>query len=693
VDGSHPRPAAIRQAPTSEGRAATGQPGTYDCNFNLDTDAFTGADGTASAIGWEGNAQGVVTCLGGTFLVQDGINRNQNYGFGIYTGAPTTWVEADGYLPAQITTFRHSGAVVTITEFADQVIIAGNAYVVVYSRVEVTNRGNRVLDADPEPSPGLVPINMAPNRVGPHSSASHDYVVAADRFGNNYPWPSPEALAGAGGFAAHFDHMRSFWMQQLDGIAGIEVPDQTLVDAYRSGFIYTQIARSGDHLNTGVNGYESEFSHDVIGILTNLFTQGYFTDAHDLLLEARNVVGSQGQYVDGLWTYSVPWATYLLKTGDTGFVKANFAPTGPANPAQPTIEQAAHEIAADRTGTAGTMEATDDIDTQGYWTTDDFEALLGLAAYHFLAESIGNQAEAAWSDNQYKSLLAATDHTLNATIGRYQLRYLPCSLVQPNTANRCGNPEDANWTSPLGNWAWEGYLLGAVPSGPGASLIDSTYDYGFGRLKGVLPPNTTGGFPNDFYSSGYDAAMGTAGLASKHHRDQGILDYQFMIQNSQAGPFSFWESSTAPSSTTPWIGRHPAAGQGSSPHAWGMAGANKVLLDSLVAQRSDGALIVGRGIPSDWLDPGQSIAVTNFPAIDGRRLNLSISSGRQSVSFQLRGDVPAGPVLLQLPSFVDNIASASAGTVDRRAATVTLDPGTRRVTVELRHPAGSSPTG
>jgi hypothetical protein len=123
-----------------------------------------------------------------------------------------------------------------------------------------------------------------------------------------------------------------------------------------------------------------------------------------------------------------------------------------------------------------------------------------------------------------------------------------------------------------------------------------------------------------------------------------------------------------------------------------MAGANKVLLDSLVAQRSDGALIVGRGIPSDWLDPGQSIAVTNFPVIDGRRLNLSISSGRQSVSFQLRGDVPAGPVLLQLPSFVDNIASASAGTVDRRAATVTLNPGTRRVTVELRHPAGSSPT-
>jgi hypothetical protein len=39
------------------------------------------------------------------------------------------------------------------------------------------------------------------------------------------------------------------------------------------------------------------------------------------------------------------------------------------------------------------------------------------------------------------------------------------------------------------------------------------------------------------------------------------------------------------------------AGNGSSPHAWGMANANLVLLDSLAAQRADGSLIVGRGVP------------------------------------------------------------------------------------------------
>ncbi len=223
-----------------------------------------------------------------------------------------------------------------------------------------------------------------------HGSATHDYAVAVDRFGNQYPWPSAQALVAAGGFDQHYAHMRAFWNAQLSQIASVQVPDQQLNDAYKSGFIYTQIARSGVDLNTGVNGYAAEFSHDVIGILANLFTQGDFADAHSLLLEARTVVGSQGQYEDGTWTYAWPWAIYLLKTGDLAFVKANFATSGPAGAsAEPSIEQTAHQIAADRTGPGGIIGETNDIDTNGLWTVDDYEALMGLAAYGYLARRVG----------------------------------------------------------------------------------------------------------------------------------------------------------------------------------------------------------------------------------------------------------------------------------------------------------------
>lgn len=663
----------------------SGPSSKYDCSFNVVTNAFTGAYATASAIGWEGNHQGVVTCLGGTFLVQDGINRQ--FGFGIYDGSATTWTDASGYLPAQTTNFSRSGAAISITEFADKVVVDGDAYVAVYSRVAIRNRTDHVIQENPDPTSGMVELNTAPDAVKGHESVDHDYVVAADRFGNEYPWPSAESLASAGSFTQHYAHMREFWNGQLDRIAEVDVPDRSLNDAYRSGFIYTQIARSGDDLNTGVNGYASEFSHDVIGILTNLFSQGYFSGAHALLLEARSVVGGAGQYDDGIWTYAVPWAVYPMKTGDLSFVKENFAAEGQMGSGQPSIEDAAHVIAADRTGPAGIMEESDDIDTNGYWTTDNFSALLGLAAYRYLALRVGDLPEAAWAMQQYDSLLSATNNTLNATIKRYGLDYLPCSMLQPNTANRCDHPEDANWSSPFGNWAWEGYLLGATPTGPGVSMIDATYSYGFKRLKGKLPPDTFGGFPDDYYSSGYNAANGSTGLASEDFRDQGILGYEFMIANSQSGPFSWWESSTAPSSKTPWIGKHPTAGQGSSPHAWGMAGANKVLLDSLVAQRSDGTLLIGRGVPAKWLDSGARISVTNFPTMNGKRLSLRIATRGRSVSLRLTGQMPAGSVLFELPSFVDNIASTSAGRINQRTGTVTLTSRTRSATVQLRRAA------
>ncbi len=223
-------------------------------------------------------------------------------------------------------------------------------------------------------------------------------------------------------------------------------------------------------------------------------------------------------------------------------------------------------------------------------------------------------------------------------------------------------------------------------NGPGShSQPDATYDYGFQRLQGQLPANTFGGFPADYYSTAYNAGYGSWGLASSHHRDQGILSYEFMIENDQSGPYSWWESSTAPSTTTPWIGSHPSAGQGSSPHAWGMSEANKVLLDSLVAEKSDGTMIVGRGVPAAWLRAGQSMAVKNFPTTDGKRVGLRITSKGRSVTLTMSGGRP-GRVLFQLPSFVDNISHTSAGKIDRQTGTVSLAPGTMRVTVALDTP-------
>ncbi len=697
--------AGAAPAPAASGAPAAAPPATaapYSCapNGPAGNQTVYGTFGDSGLIGWAGNSQGVVACLGGSFFVDTSPAgagpgsgstapvTGTTYGYGVYDDSPTTWTNADGYLPALVTAFHRDGARVSITNFGDKVTIGGHAYVVIYSRVQVANPTGRAVNLGPGASPGLVPLNSAPDSVPPHGTVNHDYAVVSDRFGGSYPMPSAAALAAAGGYGRHFAHMRAYWNGRLAGIAQItRLPDQSLVDAYRTGFIYTQIIRSGDELKTGANGYDKEFSHDVIGILANLFTQGYTSGAHGLLDRARYVIGSQTQYDDGVWTYPWIWAIYLLKTGDLSFVKANFAAGGPAGKTEPSIEDTAHLIAADRTGPGGIMEETNDIDANGYWTIDNYEALMGLWAYHWLAQRAGNGSEASWAASQYRSLLAATSRTLNATISANHLTYLPCSMTEPNTDNRCANAEDANWAAPFlfGRWAWDGYLFGAPLSGPGLNLIDATYHYGFARLAGKLPPDTFGGYPAQYYSTAYNAGYGEWGLDSRNYRDQGILSYQFMIANGQTGPYSWWESQQFPNPGSPWTGTHPEAGNGSSPHAWGMANANMVLLDSVAAQRADGSLVVGRGVPDTWVRGGQVISLANFPTTGGHHLGLTIRTGGNRVTLTLTGQPPAGPVLFQLPAFVGNIARTSAGTTNEKTGTVAISPTVRSVTVTLAH--------
>ena len=91
-------------APAAAVSAASAQISGPVCGTSTTTEYAQGT--TAAAIGWAGNDEAVVACLSGSFVVK---NTGQLYGYGIYNGGATAWVNADGYLPALTTSF-HSGA-------------------------------------------------------------------------------------------------------------------------------------------------------------------------------------------------------------------------------------------------------------------------------------------------------------------------------------------------------------------------------------------------------------------------------------------------------------------------------------------------------------------------------------------------------------------------------------------------------
>ena len=57
--------------------------------------------------------------------------------------------------------------------------------------------------------------------------------------------------------------------------------------------------------------------------------------------------------------------------------------------------------------------------------------------------------------------------------------------------------------------------------------------------------------------------------------------------------------------------------------------ATKVLIDSLIALKGDGGIIIGRGVPNEWvtqlLTQEKAIKVLNFPILNGDRIGFSLT--------------------------------------------------------------------
>lgn len=633
-----------------------------------------GTQGTFAAVfGWDGDRDAAIAYDNGSFLIRDGKNIIVGFGIAHYPGS-LKWYNHSGYLPCLVTEFKSGQFYFKIMNFADKVTLGGNDYVIAYSRVSATNRGTQAGEIDPGPSASFISLNSPDHRVNPSDTVHFDYAVAIDRFGNDYPWPADEEIKRAGGWDEHFSRMKVYWDGKLSKITQIKTPDNELNNAYKAGYIYSHIVKDGISTHVGENGYDRVYDHDATGILATLLTIGDLTDAKPLL----DVLPVGKQYDDATWKYAWPWALYLLKTDDVDFARAHWA----------TIKEAAHKISDDRQGPDGIMKMTSDIDANGYWTVDNWSGLTGLLAYRYVAGRLGETEEKAWAEAEYNDFLMKVNNKLSETIQKYRLNYIPTSMVEPNEKNRTRDPKDANWAASFffGRWAWDGWLLGGEQRGPGLEMIDATYDYGFKRLKDAgLPPHTYGGYPNpDFevYSTAYNTGYAGAALRGNKYRAEGIRDYQFMIANTQSGPFSWWENIGVPAPSA-WFGIHPGRGGGSSPHMWGQSSATKVFLESIAAEFYDGRVLIGRGIPEEWLGKGK-IEVKNIPISRNRRLDVTIHSvSPNRVLFQFGGGLPLGDIILNLPVFLNRIQSATAGKVDKMAGTITVPANTRSVTVVL----------
>lgn len=301
------------------------------------------------------------------------------------------------------------------------------------------------------------------------------------------------------------------------------------------------------------------------------------------------------------------------------------------------------------------------------------------------------QTESQWAQEEYDSLLAVVEKTQKAMRDTYDYPYLSIDMNVPTEDSARGDVRDGNWASMFlfGRWGWDGYLFGAEQEGSEMiGLIDDTYAHGFERREEVSDTiYNFGGYPHGYYSSAYNAGYGSTALRGEEYRDAGIKAYQFMIQNAMSGPFGWWEGVDYQSDDSPWDVAHAKGGGGSCQHMWGQSTASKVLIDALIAEKINDKIIIGRGVPKEWITANQTFSVSNHVVEQGKKVGYAVqtSPDGKEVTITFTGDQTTIPFSVELINFKNNIASVSGNfEFDQEAGIVTVPAGTKSVTVTLK---------
>jgi len=724
----------------------TSLPRSYGTNFPVPSDPNGQGFANETAIGWDGNYWPVFEYLSGSFFARGVINTYTQggtsycgamYSFSAYDygGAPTAqsvqWTEASGYLPAMTTTRTVGSVVIAITDFADKVTIGGNPFLLVYAQVAVTNNGSSAVTVPPGGSgANLIQLTSSSlNTVQPGQTNDSQFVVAVDNFGTGAALPTGTTLSSAApSYATAFSQMTTYWNSRIAQTASFSLPNvalpntgnlanpgTALTNAFKAGTIYDLMMQVGKNEFSAANNYAWLLNHDVPGELQEKFDSGDFTDAQNLLLTARiseasnfNEVGANW-YWDGVWKTLGTWADYLRMTGDTTFVSTYFHDdaNGPS-PWGPSLFTMMHTDYLAQLSADGALATSFDNDSSGRWLFDDYSALEGLAAYKYIASQIGQTSEATWANGAYTSLLNAVNTLVGNNESANGFSYLPCVINQPNSANRCGTFNDANWASPgwVGQDQWSTMLMGGALSGVigDPAQIDAMYQQGFARLAGNgLPYPTFGAFTG--YSTAYNTSYSNDGLYSNNYRDLPITSYAWQIATTTGGPNAWWEANgSGPNASNPWIGNHAPPEFGACPYGFPISGQQLGLLQAIAAVGLSASgtgpytyaepLYIGRGIPDTWIAAGQTIAVSNltsgYAASSGTRSTYGVSiavtkpAATRVVTVSITGTPPGGPVYIQLPVFLSTgVNSVSGGSYNSATHTVTAASGTTQIVITL----------
>jgi hypothetical protein len=514
-----------------------------------------------------------------------------------------------------------------------------------------------------------------------------------------------EALKSAGSFDDNYARMAAHFNQRIGALAHpVTLPAPGLADMYKSIqiMVWECLVNSGDDLEIRAGAknpspaspysYDRTFPHDVPNYADEFMREGDFETAKRMLksryYKSLNATDWDVNYLDTIGKYMLPHAEYLRATGDLAY----FTPAR-----REELKTAARNIhkcrVFDDPAHYGLMKKSQDFENwEGdYLVCDNWGALHGLQAYKYLCDKWGDAAESRWAEHELKDLNDCLNKALEATCARRKTDYYLGAF--DDSTFKSYSDSFFSWvpySGALSTFPWGAYLKGFELGGIWKDKFDASIRYALAEKdKRRIPPGSWGAWWGQVtYGSTYNSSAGVQCLFSEEYRTETIKNLEFLLEN-QCAPFQ-WSEAFENKGRDQWVGMYTPQVSYGNYESWGANFSKQALLQACVSVKTDGTVIIGRGIPNHWLKPGDVIEWSNVNVNDRRAINFKISSEGSQVKLQIWGDTPLGKVRFNLPAFKNNIASADAGTVGNDMGVVTLDPTATSVTVKLRKPVSEA---
>lgn len=619
------------------------------------------------------------------------------------------WRLAERSLPFPVSTWEHQGITMEITHVGRRLL--DNTLNAIYTNVQLTNTDNVAHEVSlivcgvsaPERCLPLKKYKLTSDdnaivtkaiRIAPRKSVTFEFVEPAN--GNT----DKETVLAQGDFTANYKAEKARIETRMGGLTmPVSLPDERYIDLWKASLCHmwnATVKKENDYELRGSGGnpwgayqYDRVFDHDEPDMVIENIIEGDWGIARQVMKGDVYKRLSEGKlfkeaYLDAVPKYMITFAQYLMLTGDKAYFNAEMMEKL-KNCSRAVQHMREFSDEARAKGVFGLMKKGNTLDNGGktYLLVDNFAALHGFAAYKYLCEKLGQSEEASWADTQIKDL----NDCLNAAIRK--------SVKEGgyNWYNACFSFNmDYNLVSGPGNWLgttfmmptfpWNAQLKGFNLGGEWMEYLDNSVEKWLetARFYGA-PKGSFGAWWGAKYGAAYNAGMGQQLLASEKYRTIVKESIDWLLDN-QTAPLIWAESFHKPDYEGDWT--KPEVDH----ETWALGFIRQTMLQMCVSVKADSDVIIGRGLPNEWIESGKKTAWERVHITDGKTIDLSIQKVDSAIEVTIDGDTNTGNYLIDIPYCVGKIKDVivdggSVVTMDFAMGKVTVTGGSKKISIKL----------